>query len=126
MKAIYQKRPCIEYRALLQIDALGGAQPRPFHMPAQAVYPAHHRAGRSACATPADHTEAEMLFNRSSIGAIVTAAALAMTVAGAAAFDESKYPDWSGQWQRPRGLPSQMWATSGTRPGRRASGNKRR
>ena len=34
-----------------------------------------------------------MLFNRSSTGAIVTAAALAMTVAGAAAFDESNYPD---------------------------------
>jgi hypothetical protein len=30
-----------------------------------------------------------MLFNRNSIGAIVTAAALAMTVADAAAFDES-------------------------------------
>jgi len=44
-----------------------------------------------------------MLFNRSFIGAIVTATALAMTVAGVAAFDESKYPDWSGQWQRPRG-----------------------
>src|SRR5262249_31354590 len=55
------------------------------------------------CGTPADHTEAGMLFNRSCIGAIVTAAALTMTIAGAAAFDESKYPDWSGQWQRPRG-----------------------
>src|SRR5215475_12560433 len=44
-----------------------------------------------------------MPFSRNSIGAIVTATALAMTVAGAAAFDESKYPDWSGQWQRPRG-----------------------
>ena len=44
-----------------------------------------------------------MLLNRNSVGAIVTAAALTMTVAGAAAFDESKYPDWSGQWQRPRG-----------------------
>jgi hypothetical protein len=31
-------------------------------------------------------------------------AALAMTIAGAAAFDETKYPDWSGQWWRPRGV----------------------
>ena len=31
-------------------------------------------------------------------------AALAMTVSGAAAFDETKYPDWSGQWWRPRGV----------------------
>jgi hypothetical protein len=44
-----------------------------------------------------------MLFNRKSVGAIVTAAVLAMTIADLAAFDESKYPDWSGQWQRPRG-----------------------
>jgi hypothetical protein len=44
-----------------------------------------------------------MLFNRKSVGAIVTAAVLAMTIADSAAFDESKYPDWSGQWQRPRG-----------------------
>src|SRR5712691_6408261 len=28
-------------------------------------------------------------------------AALAMMVSAAAAFDESKYPDWSGQWWRP-------------------------
>jgi hypothetical protein len=47
--------------------------------------------------------EAEMLFNRSCIRAIVIFTALVMTVAAAAAFDETKYPDWSGQWQRPRG-----------------------
>src|SRR5215831_380679 len=44
-----------------------------------------------------------MLLNRTAIGTIVSAATLAVTVAGAAAFDESKYPDWGGQWQRPRG-----------------------
>jgi hypothetical protein len=31
-------------------------------------------------------------------------AALAMMLGDAAAFDESKYPDWSGQWWRPRGV----------------------
>jgi hypothetical protein len=49
----------------------------------------------------------DMLFNRSSLGAVVTAAALAMTVTGAAAFDESKYPDWGGQWHRPAGVGAQ-------------------
>ncbi len=39
-----------------------------------------------------------MLY-RSSIGAIALAAALGM-VAGAQAFDEAKYPDWTGQWFR--------------------------
>ena len=34
-------------------------------------------------------------------------AALALTMAGAAAFDETKYPDWSGQWKRPRGVGTQ-------------------
>src|ERR1700739_1889316 len=31
-------------------------------------------------------------------------AALMASIAGAAAFDETKYPDWSGQWTRPHGV----------------------
>jgi hypothetical protein len=38
------------------------------------------------------------------IGTITIAAAL---VTGAAAFDETKYPDWSGQWVRPKGIATQ-------------------
>ena len=34
-------------------------------------------------------------------------AMLLMLVAGAVAFDESKYPDWAGQWKRPRGTGTQ-------------------
>jgi hypothetical protein len=37
---------------------------------------------------------------RGSIGALALMAALGMTMAGAWAFDESKYPDWDGQWVR--------------------------
>ena len=49
-----------------------------------------------------------MAFKRSPIGAVarmaaLALAALAMTLVGAAAFDETKYPDWSGQWRRARG-----------------------
>jgi hypothetical protein len=44
---------------------------------------------------------------RGSIGVMAAAAALALSVAGAAAFDEAKYPDWGGQWKRPRGLATQ-------------------
>jgi hypothetical protein len=36
----------------------------------------------------------------SALGAITLAAALSMTFGGARAFDESKYPDWKGQWVR--------------------------
>jgi hypothetical protein len=36
--------------------------------------------------------------NRISICAAVLAAVLLTTIAGAQAYDESKYPDWSGQW----------------------------
>jgi hypothetical protein len=40
------------------------------------------------------------------IGAIAMAAALLMAVGGAQAFDEARYPDWSGQWRRvPDGGP---------------------
>jgi hypothetical protein len=31
-------------------------------------------------------------------------AAMAVMIVAAAAFDETKYPDWSGQWWRPRGV----------------------
>ena len=48
-----------------------------------------------------------MVFGRSSIGAIALIGALAMTMTGAAGHDESKYPDWAGQWKRPRGLATQ-------------------
>jgi hypothetical protein len=41
-------------------------------------------------------------------------AAMAMTIVAAAAFDETKYPDWSGQWWRPRGVGFQ-WDP--TKPG---------
>jgi hypothetical protein len=34
-------------------------------------------------------------------------AMLLMLVAGAVAFDESKYPDWAGQWKRPRSIGTQ-------------------
>jgi hypothetical protein len=38
------------------------------------------------------------MLNKTSIRAITLAAALLTTMAGAQAYDESKYPDWSGQW----------------------------
>src|SRR5258708_1995680 len=47
-----------------------------------------------------------MLY-RTSIGATALAAALMAAICGAGAFDETKYPDWSGQWTRPRGLATQ-------------------
>ena len=37
---------------------------------------------------------------RNSIGALALAAALAVSVSGARAFDETKYPNWKGQWLR--------------------------
>ncbi len=60
-----------------------------------------------------------MTLNRSAIAAIALTAALLTTLSDALAFDETKYPDWSGQWRRapgagigwdetkPRGRPQQ-------------------
>jgi hypothetical protein len=48
---------------------------------------------------------------RSSIGSIALAAAIIGAAAGAQAFDETKYPDWSGQWRRPAGVGNQ-WDTT--------------
>ena len=44
------------------------------------------------------------MLNRSAIAALAMAAALLLPAAGALAFDESKYPDFSGQWRRPPGV----------------------
>jgi hypothetical protein len=41
------------------------------------------------------------MLSRRSIGAIALVAALGVTVAGAQAFDDSKYPDFAGQWRKP-------------------------
>jgi hypothetical protein len=38
--------------------------------------------------------------NQNSIGTMALISVLAMTIAGARAFDGAKYPDWSGQWER--------------------------
>jgi hypothetical protein len=56
------------------------------------------------------------MFHRRSIGALASAGALLMTLAGAQAFDETKYPDWSGQWKKPPGIGNQWDQTK--RPGR--------
>ena len=47
------------------------------------------------------------MIYRSSIGLVAFATAMSLTIAGAAAFDEAKYPDWKGQWSRLRTLRDQ-------------------
>jgi hypothetical protein len=51
------------------------------------------------------------MLGRSSIGSIALAVGLSMAAPPAPAFDETKYPDWSGQWRRPAGVGNQ-WDTS--------------
>ena len=48
-----------------------------------------------------------MPFSKRSVAALALLAVLALPVLDATAHDESKYPDWSGQWRRPRGLATQ-------------------
>jgi hypothetical protein len=46
------------------------------------------------------------MLNRTSIGLLTLMAALGLTIASALAHDETKFPDWSGQWSRvPDGGP---------------------
>jgi hypothetical protein len=49
------------------------------------------------------------LLFRCSIASIAVAAA--MSLSGAQAHDESKYPDWAGQWRRPPGVNNQWEPT---------------
>jgi len=53
------------------------------------------------------------MVNRSIIGSVALAAALCMPIGSAQAFDESKYPDLKGQWQR-TGAP--RWASAREAP----------
>src|SRR5882762_11000820 len=47
------------------------------------------------------------MIYRSSVGALALATALFATLASATAFDETRYPDWSGQWKKPPGIGNQ-------------------
>ena len=51
------------------------------------------------------------MLDRSAMRAVTFAATLVMASSGAVAFDETKYPDWSGQWMRPPGVGFQ-WDTT--------------
>ncbi len=51
------------------------------------------------------------MLHRNSIAGLALAGALLMTMAGAQAFDETKYPDWSGQWRKPQGIGNQWEQT---------------
>jgi hypothetical protein len=61
---------------------------------------------------------APLTFRRSSIGAVTLATMLGLS--GAQAFDEAKYPDWSGQWQRPVGVGVQWDQTKSPGLGQQA------
>ncbi len=47
-----------------------------------------------------------MLY-RKAVGALALTSALLMMMGVAQAFDDSKYPDWNGQWRRPPGVNNQ-------------------
>src|SRR5499426_2700532 len=53
------------------------------------------------------------MVNRSIIGSVALATALCMTIGSAQAFDESKYPDLKGQWQR---IGAPRWASARETP----------
>jgi hypothetical protein len=53
------------------------------------------------------------MLDRSSIGSVALATALLFVTGGAQAFDESKYPDLKGQWNR---IGAPRWADPATAP----------
>ena len=56
-----------------------------------------------------------MQLNKISVSTLALLGTLAIASTGAFGFDEFKYPDWSGQWLRPKGVGIQ-W-DQGKRPG---------
>jgi len=55
------------------------------------------------------------MLHKCSLTALRVSATLMLMIGSAAAFDDSKYPDWSGQWRRPSGVGTQWDQTK--RPG---------
>jgi hypothetical protein len=55
------------------------------------------------------------MFQKCSLAVLVIAAELVLSSRMVAAFDDSKYPDWSGQWRRPSSVGTQWDQTK--RPG---------
>jgi len=47
------------------------------------------------------------MLHKCSLAALAVMAELVLMFGSAAAFDDSKYPDWSGQWRRPSGVATQ-------------------
>jgi hypothetical protein len=47
--------------------------------------------------------------DRSSTGILMLAAALSLSITAARAFDETKYPNWKGQWLQAGGGPDSPW-----------------
>jgi hypothetical protein len=62
----------------------------------------------------------EKAMHHRSATSAVAAAVLAMTVVQAVAFDEARYPDWSGQWLRPPGVGFQWDQTKPAGRGQQA------
>jgi hypothetical protein len=57
----------------------------------------------------------DIMLHKYSLAALAITAELVLVIGTAAAFDDSKYPDWSGQWRRPSGVGTQWDQTK--RPG---------
>ena len=55
------------------------------------------------------------MLHKCSLAALRVTATLMLMIGSAGAFDNSKYPDWSGQWRRPSGVGTQWDQTK--RPG---------
>jgi hypothetical protein len=47
------------------------------------------------------------MLSRCGFGLAFLAAAMVLWITGAQAYDETKYPDWDGQWRRPPGVNNQ-------------------
>src|SRR6266849_7485630 len=60
------------------------------------------------------------MVDRQPLALFALITAFVMTTASAVAHDESKYPDWGGQWKRPRGLATQWDQTKPSGLGQQA------
>src|SRR5580704_17117022 len=84
-------------------DSRAGRLPA-LQIPAQPVYPCSRLSFRlEGRSTTKRIEQGKRMLHRRMTAAVALTGTLLLCLAGAAAHDETKYPDWSGQWRRAAG-----------------------
>src|ERR1700731_1094174 len=99
---VRREQPACRHRAR-HLHAERGRLPDAGEERPEAAGPALFQPGDEVMSGNGRNTMSTIMAYRGWVAAITLASGLCMLAAAAQAFDESKYPEWKGKWQRPQG-----------------------